>query len=406
MNKRLAQRVLVLSSSEFEQFFEEGPGELAYAGTPFSGLTQHEQGRMCQEWGRKVLQEQNPEVEIVDPELEQCCNGVKRGRNQASYDFLLGGRRVEIKSARIAWESISKGGRWHVEFGNIKLACIERTEPAFDDLYLVIVSPTGLHVIKHDLVTGVRARGKLTAVHGYVIKVSGSRSTDCWEDALDEILEKLCQGGGCRVVAEKPLGDLDSEELLSRRASRSQAAVDGLFMSSMSREKRGKRIQEIGLAIDRRLNPGSNFSFMQGNAGRGNAPNDWVRGTERVELKSCSVTFDRSNNRWKCSFHCIKPDLFDELWLAVYTSVGIFYYLYRSGFPSGHRFCSAGAATKIQGRTLYFLGPSGVLDPLEAFKTIEEKMISKGCELVAIVEWEKGGSMMRRASSDLLVPEC
>ena len=202
------------------------------------------------------------------------------------------------------------------------------------------------------------------------------------------------------MEAEKPFGDLDSEEVLSKRASRSQAAVDGLLMSSMSREKRGKRIQEIGLAIDRRLHPGSNFSFMEGSA-----PNDWVRGTERVELKSCSVTFDRSNNRWRCSFNCIKPDLFDELWLAVYTSVGIFYYLYRSGFRSGHRFCKAGAATKIQGRMLYFLGPSGVLDPLEAFKTIEEKMISKGCEPVAIVEWEKGGSMMRRASSDLLVPE-
>ena len=305
MNERLAQRVLVLSSSEFEQFFEEGPTELAYVGTPVSGLTQHEQGRRCQEWAKKVLQEKNPEAGILDPEPEQCCNGVKRGRNQASYDFLLGGRRVEIKSARIAWESISKGGRWHVEFRNIKLACKERTEPAFDDLYLVIVSPTGLHVIKHDLVTGVISRGKLTAVQGYVIKVSGSTSTDCWEDALDEILQKLCQGGGCRVVAEKPFGDLDSEEILSRGASRSQAAVDGLFMSSMSREKRGKRIQEIGLAIDRRLHPDSNFGFMEGSAGRGNAPNDWVRGTERVELKSCGLTFSRSKDLWQCMFQGI-----------------------------------------------------------------------------------------------------
>ena len=173
LNKRLARKVLVRPASEFEQFFEEGPTELAYAGTPVSGLTQHEQGRRCQEWAKEVLQEKNPEAEILDPEPEQCCNGVKRGRNQASYDFLLGGPRVEIKSARIAWESISKGGRWQVQFANIKLACKERTEPAFDDLYLVIVSPSGLHVIKHDLVT--RGRGTREVDCGSWLRNKGLR---------------------------------------------------------------------------------------------------------------------------------------------------------------------------------------------------------------------------------------
>ena len=84
------------------------------------------------------------------------------------------------------------------------------------------------------------------------------------------------------------------------------------------------------------------------------------------------------------------------------TSAAIFYYCSR--FHNGHPFCKAGAATKIRGCALYFCGPRGVLDPLEAFKSIEEKMISRGYEPAARVEWEKGGSMMRHASSDL-VPE-
>ena len=62
LEELLARKVLVLSSSEFQHLFEAGPAELAYAGTPVSCLTQHEQGRRCQEWARKVLQKQNPEA--------------------------------------------------------------------------------------------------------------------------------------------------------------------------------------------------------------------------------------------------------------------------------------------------------------------------------------------------------
>ena len=68
LEKRLARRVLVLPSSEFEQLFEEGPTEKAYAGTPVGSLTQHEQGRICQEWARKGLQEQDDlYVVVVSP---------------------------------------------------------------------------------------------------------------------------------------------------------------------------------------------------------------------------------------------------------------------------------------------------------------------------------------------------
>ena len=45
------------------------------------------------------------------------------------------------------------------------------------------------------------------------------------------------------------------------------------------------------------------------------------------------------------------------------------------------------------GYSLVFYGPQGELDPLKAFKVIEAKMISRGCELVAVVEWEKRGTV-------------
>ena len=378
-----------MQSSEFKHLFEEGPTELAYAGTPVGGLTQHAQGSMCQAWARKVLQEQNPDAEILDPEPGTCSDGRRRrGSHQAEYDFVLDGRKAEAKSARMAWYSTSHGGYWFLQFRGVKLPYGERTRAAFDDLYLVIMSPKGLHLIKHDLVTGVGAQGKSTEVGGHVIRVCANTGTHDWEDALSEILEKLCKKGGCSLIAEKAFGEL---EILSNRASPGQAAVAGLPVSSMSGEKRGKRIQDIGLEIDRRLHPCSDFTFVKGNR-CANAPVDWVRGTDRVELKSCGLIFSRSDFRWQCAFQCIKPNLFDELWLAVYTSLGIHYY--RSKCCSGLGFCKAGVATVIRGHSLHFNGPRCELDPLAALKTIQAKMTSSGCELVAIMEWEKGGSML------------
>ena len=77
---------LVLKASEFQHLLEEGPTEKVHANTPLAGLGQAQQGRMCQEWARKMLQEKNPEAEILDLEPGTCCNGSRRATHQAEYD--------------------------------------------------------------------------------------------------------------------------------------------------------------------------------------------------------------------------------------------------------------------------------------------------------------------------------
>ena len=391
------RKPLVLKASEFQHLFEEGPTEKVYANTPVSGLSQAQQGKILQEWARKVLQEKNPGTVISDPDPGRCWNGIKRGVHRAEYDFLMGRRRVEIKSSRMAWSSTA--GCWYGHFVCVKLPSGERTESVFDDLYLVLLSPRGLHLIRHDLVTALSTRGKLTEIGGHAIRVCGSAGTGCWDDALNDMLDKLCKQGHCTVVDEGHFSQLDVKELLKNAISPGQAVVAGLPMSSMSREKRGKRIQEIGLAIDRRLHPQSKFSFMKGSCGTANAPVDWVRGKLRVELKSCSLSFNTSNNRWNAYFSCIKPDLFDELWLAIYGVAGVHFYVSKS--PQLLQLSNAGAATAQRGHVLVFCGPRCALDPLETFKVIEAKMLSRGCELVAILEWEKGASVADDATLSL-----
>ena len=195
------------------------------------------------------------------------------------------------------------------------------------------------------------------------------------------------------------LSKLDFQEIVSKSITPAQAAVAGISMSTVSKEKRGKRIQEIGLTIDRVVHPDSKFSFMRGNCGTANAPADWVRGSVRVELESCGLNFNSYHNQWRAYFSCIKPDLFEELWLAIYGVAGVHFYVSKS--PEYLQLSKAGAGTAQRGRALVFYGPCGELDPLEAFKTIEAKMISRGCVLVAGVEWEKGASIADVASSSL-----
>ena len=175
---------LVLKASEFQHLFEEGPTEKAYASTAIHSLSQYQLGRVCQEWARKVLREKHSETEVLDPEAEECCDGRRRGCNNTSYDFLLGACRVEIKSARLAWNSADPC--WRVEFPGVKIAYGKRAKTAFDDHYLVILSPSTVYLIRHDLVAGLSTRGYLTEISGHRIRVRGRIGIEYWEDALKE----------------------------------------------------------------------------------------------------------------------------------------------------------------------------------------------------------------------------
>ena len=57
---------------------------------------------------KRVLLEKHPKAKIIDPEPGKCHNGWTRGCNNTSYDFRLGARRIEVKSARMAWSSTER----------------------------------------------------------------------------------------------------------------------------------------------------------------------------------------------------------------------------------------------------------------------------------------------------------
>ena len=139
----------------------------------------------------------------------------------------------------------------------------------------------------------------------------------------------------------------------------------------------------MGRQINQRLSPRSCISCRTREA----ATADWLRDGRRIELKSSGLVWDGSRKRWFSIFYGVKPDLFDELWLAIRSPLGIHFYTAESletldlGVGTGHE-----AWRKV------FYGPNREADALKAFQVIEAKMIAKGCQLVAVVEWDRTAS--------------
>ena len=408
----VARQPLVLKASEFKHLFEEGPSEAIYNNTPVRALGQQRQGELLQEWARRVLQEKNPQFAFSDPEPGVCHNGRRRALHCAPYDFLMQGRRVEVKSARLSWDSYCQ--RWYARFINVKLACGERTDALFDDLYLVMMSPKGLHLIKHDGITGVSTNGRATEVYGHKIQISSTRANRFWNDALTEIMQKLLDLGGCNLIAEGSFDELGfSKGLLTSEGAQSSRAMAAasIPLHAMSSSKRGKQIQAMGFAIDQILSPHQEFALtVEGpltctqKRGTSNAPADWVRGLRRVELKSSGMKWEQQSRRWQCQFCCIKPGYFDELWLAICNPIGI--HFYRAQDPEGVDFCKSGATTEHRGRRKVVSARCHQDNQLEALETIGAKLISQGFEVIAIVIWDHQVSPPRQTEGAKMVRGC
>ena len=102
--------------------------------------------------------------------------------------------------------------------------------------------------------------------------------------------------------------------------------------------------------------------------------------------------FDKGSRRWKCSFSNIKcascgvrdHDLFDELWLAIYSPLGI--HIFRH--PGGQvRFSLTGLQEQGFGQQMQVYSSQNVLDVREALNNILKKMEEWDCQPLATILW-------------------
>lgn len=153
----------------------------AYAGVPLATHSAKARGDILELVAKRVAEEKNGEV-ACDPPSSTCVNGAKRGRNMTTCDFVIGHRRVEVKSAQLAWDVDKR--LWSAMWQGIK-------RDAYDDLLLVLYTPTGVHLFMHDHTCGVTTKGKSQAACGGNVQMCAPRNNESISVATEAILAKM-----------------------------------------------------------------------------------------------------------------------------------------------------------------------------------------------------------------------
>ena len=133
----------------------------AYVGVPLTDLSGKARGDVLESVVRRILEQRAGEA-ATDAVPGVTVAGRKRGHPHAPYDFDLSGRRIEVKSAQLAWNAHKS--RWEAEWQHIK-------PDEHDDLYLVLYTPSGVYIHHHNGVYGVSTHGKQQAARGGSVKV-------------------------------------------------------------------------------------------------------------------------------------------------------------------------------------------------------------------------------------------
>ena len=376
---------VVFPWTEFEYIPKHGARVAdLYAGHPLSGMSPAKRGMLLQGLCKSVLTSTYPHLQLEEPIPGTCVNGRARSMRQASWDWTLGGRKVECKSCRLSW--VARLNTWCVCFDSVKFAEPgSRTHALFDDLYLVVDKPDAVHILKHDLRTGLARAGARTGACGHRIVVTGKAGTPDWRSAWNTVSQKLCEAREqCETIEELRLTDprlLSAVNLAKEDGEYRRYSCDPL--SDLNPPLRGKYVEQMGFEIDQKLHPASTF-VRQGR----HLPVDWIRDSVRVELKHARIVKMKEGS-WRCCFNNIKcaaegtrqANAFDELWLAFYSPLGIDFF--RS---CGHLdYTSVGARGPALGFDLDLRAPGHHTQVCEALCAFQRQLEQARCCFTASV---------------------
>ena len=390
VSKYFRNGFVTLEASQFKHLWEDvGSTASFYNGHPLAQLNGQRRGVLLQEWACKILQDANPQALFEDAIPGTKINGWRRHASQAEYDFQLGDRKGEIKSSQLRYR---KGG-WTVGFESVKFQHLMPWKTSFfDDLYLVLFSPKWLHLVKHDLCTGISRAGLRTETSGYHILVSGGKNCSCWEESLETILDKLCQEGGCFAVGKMDISDAWILDMCKKKEGFGSRFYHLKPFSSMSPQLRGLRLERVVWEIDKLLHSRSFFEHSSNEQtcsgakrSQHTASVDWIRDGKRVEVKSAQLSFNKSYQTWICVFSAIKHECFDELLLIIYSPRGLDVFKHDSFFG----LTTNGVATETKGKSIHVRAPKGEVDPLRALQFIEAKLEANNCPCIARIFWDQ-----------------
>jgi len=288
----------------------------AYKGVPLATHSPSARGDILERVARRVMERTMGE-QACEPPSGVCINGSKRGQNSETYDFIIGGRRVEVKSAQLRWDRRNR--RWTAQWQNIK-----RVE--YDDLIIVMYTPDGLYMFLHDHTYGVSTKGKSQHACGGMVAVNGPCNEPSISAATDAIRAKM---------APMHYASIDFSEFKDLvTTTTTHDAYDGVPLATQSSKARGDIFERVARRVMEKTmgqtacDPPSGVCVNGRKRGRRSETYDFIIGGRRVEVKSSQLLWNRHMMRWFAQWRNIKRDEYDILLLLLYTPVGVHLYLH------------------------------------------------------------------------------
>ncbi|CAE7231170.1 mad2l1-1 [Symbiodinium sp. CCMP2592] len=195
-----------LSQLVADELGRDSPALCWYVGVPLADLSSCARGLRLEAVAFAVDQMLHPcsnfRRDAGSTEVVGTVHLQRRGSTRTSADWLRDDIKVEFKSSRLSWTSTRR--TWRCHFRGIKFAYSSSECPAmpapFDELWLGVYSPRGLHIVQYGGSVGHSKAGAITDLEGYSVQVSGPSGQDCPDACLDVILRKLEQSG-CTLLA-------------------------------------------------------------------------------------------------------------------------------------------------------------------------------------------------------------
>jgi len=288
----------------------------AYKGVPLATHSPKARGDILERVARRVMENDMGET-ACDPPSGVRVNGAKRGRNQETYDFMIAGRRVEVKSSQLSWDSHRK--RWAMRLTNIK-----RDE--YEDLVLVLYTPVGVHLYLHDHTYGVSTNGKLQHARGGTVQVRGPQNVPSISAATDAIRAKMTH------MHYASIDFSEFEDLVTTTTTHD--AYDGVPLATHSPKARGDILERVARHVmenkmgETACDPPSGVRVNGAKRGRNSETYDFMIAGRRVEVKSAQLKWDSHTKSWEAKWQNIKRDEYEDLVLVLYTPVGVHLYLH------------------------------------------------------------------------------
>jgi len=271
----------------------------------------------------------------------------------------------------------------------------EPSQSCMDVLLLITHAPWGLDMWEYDLSAGMfkHARGKVTELEGYGIKVSTRDSGVGIKGAWwCNIRPRLAQAArhlvtldwshplvAGRLLARTPAYDLYHDVPLAAKPAAIRAAIIRNIARSID------ALDPRYVVRDARTTNSNSYCHSDSF----NSSCDWIReresGARRVRVKTSMFVWDSVNLCWKLVFMAVILDEIDDLMIVVCAPWGLEFWEYHWGVRKG--LSATGLFTETRGHVIQFYSSRGQHCVISCWEQILKPKLSKAALHVASFSW-------------------